>query len=267
MPKPTNDDLAMLKRHELFMRAIERPYYSFIKTSKNRYIKASADYYKEHGELSHKLFTIHSQEIKKAGEYYNAKTIRVFAKDFLKVVEPQLKRKHKSVKQLVIQYKQTDFERFIQRMLYFWLTTETANAAIETASTTRDDIRNAMAVSVADNQTNAQIAKKILRARGFSQFRADTIARTETHNAAMYAGKESANKLELESDVMLRKGWLSVEDSRTRNTHRFMNSHKLIPLNEKFNVAGDLMDRPGDPVGSAKNVIRCRCGLIYRVAE
>ena len=265
MPKPSKDDIAMLKRHELLMRAIERPYTAAIKLSKNQYIKAAADYYKIHGELPHNLYTVHALQLKYYGKLYNSKAIKVFAKDFLKTIEPQLRSDHKAAKLQIIEYKQTEFDRFIERMLYIWLTTETANAAIETAATTRADIRDAIAISVADNHSNAQTAKAILRTRGFSKWRADTIARTETHNAAMYAGKESANKLELETDVLLEKGWLSAEDKRTRNSHRFMVAHAFIRLSEKFKVGASLMDRPGDPKGEAKEVIRCRCGLKYKV--
>ena len=34
-------------------------------------------------------------------------------------------------------------------------------------------------------------------------------------------------------------------------------------MDEKFNVGGAEMDFTGDPAGGAKNVINCRCVIIY----
>jgi len=33
-----------------------------------------------------------------------------------------------------------------------------------------------------------------------------------------------------------------------------------VPLNENFNVDGEMLEYPGDPSGSAGNIINCRCG-------
>jgi hypothetical protein len=36
-----------------------------------------------------------------------------------------------------------------------------------------------------------------------------------------------------------------------------------IELGARFEVDGESLDRPGDPSGSAGNIINCRCGIIY----
>lgn len=106
-----------------------------------------------------------------------------------------------------------------------------------------------------------------MKVKGFSPFRAATIANTETHNAAMYALKENGKRVAREENLDLRKYWIPVEDSRTRDAHSAMASHDAIPLDALFTVGGEKMDRPGDPRASAKNVIRCRCTMAYSVAE
>jgi hypothetical protein len=36
----------------------------------------------------------------------------------------------------------------------------------------------------------------------------------------------------------------------------------VVPFNSKFSVGGESLQRPGDPNGSASNVINCRCSMI-----
>lgn len=63
------------------------------------------------------------------------------------------------------------------------------------------------------------------------------------------------------------KRWVPTRDDRTRRgpvfDHLAMENYPAIPLDYKFNVSGELMDRPGDPSASPGNVINCRCALIY----
>jgi hypothetical protein len=66
--------------------------------------------------------------------------------------------------------------------------------------------------------------------------------------------------------VQMLKEWLPTLDDRTRPAHAAMNGQPPIPLNEKFVVDGELMDRPGDPSASPANVIACRCALGYTEA-
>jgi hypothetical protein len=38
-------------------------------------------------------------------------------------------------------------------------------------------------------------------------------------------------------------------------------------MDEPFEVDGELLDYPGDPTGSAANVINCRCAVGYIVID
>jgi hypothetical protein len=100
----------------------------------------------------------------------------------------------------------------------------------------------------------------------FARYRAERIARTEIIGTSNWAGLASAQAAGIEDQV--RKRWISAFDERTRQTHIDMENHPAIGLNEKFEVPKlgggfDLMSYPGDPAGSAENVINCRCTIIY----
>jgi hypothetical protein len=112
-----------------------------------------------------------------------------------------------------------------------------------------------------------EIARNIRRVSQLTPYRAATIARTETHAAATFGSIESVREAEEELGVRMMKVWLPTLDARTRDAHAAMSGHPPIPLDEKFNVGGELMDRPGDPSASAENVIGCRCALAYEEAE
>lgn len=114
--------------------------------------------------------------------------------------------------------------------------------------------------------SNVEIVANI-RARipSLSLARASVIARTETHNAAMYASLETAK----ETGVVTRKQWVAAQDDRTRAepfSHREV-TPPVVLLAEPFDVGGEPLMYPGDASGSAANVINCRCALVYLVED
>jgi hypothetical protein len=241
------------------MLAIEAPYARAIIREKNRYISRVAEAYALDGTLPEALTFEHRQKMFDISSRYNKRTIRVFATDVynttIKNHLPNYEKKNEA------------FDKWLATIIAQWIANETAVAAVVTANTTRNDIRAAIQASVREGETNPQVVKKILKVKGFSAFRAVAIARTETHNAAMYANKESGKRLERDTGEQLNKVWIPVQDSRTRDSHSAMVNHSAIILDGLFTVNGDRMDRPGDPRGSARNVINCRCTLAYRVEE
>ena len=238
---------------------VETPYKRALIRAKNRYITAVSKAYELDGTLPEVLTFAHKKDMFKVQSFYDSKIIKLTALDVQRDIVKTLG--------VILEKKDDAFDRWLAFVLAQWIAEETAAAAIETALTTRSDIANAIAISVENNETSAQTAKKILKTKGLSPFRAETIALTETHNAAMYANKESGKRLSAETETELLKVWIPVQDSRTRDTHAAMSSHQPITMDSKFTVGRDRMDRPGDPRGSAANVIRCRCTMAYRVAE
>ena len=112
--------------------------------------------------------------------------------------------------------------------------------------------------------SNTQIASAIVdKFSGINLRRARTIARTETHNAAGFANHAYHEEVESNLGTRMFKKWVATEDERTRTHHAEMNSKPPIPMNEDFVVGGVKMKYAGDPKGGAKNVINCRCVIIY----
>jgi hypothetical protein len=116
-----------------------------------------------------------------------------------------------------------------------------------------------------EGSTVAQIStdiKKKINSRNFYKWQALRIARTETTTASNYAATVSAKV----SGVKMDKVWVSSQDNRTRRPpddiydHYNMNGVK-VKLEDNFNVSGQLLMYPGDPKGSAGNIINCRCSV------
>jgi hypothetical protein len=104
----------------------------------------------------------------------------------------------------------------------------------------------------------------------FTRIIATRIARTETTAAANLGAFQSANQ----AGVVLEKFWISAQDKRTRDgnpedwNHLRMNGKK-VGKDEAFEMRSNkgiinLMQYPGDPKGSAGNVINCRCTVAFR---
>lgn len=98
--------------------------------------------------------------------------------------------------------------------------------------------------------------------------RARTIARTEVVRAANVGHAEGAKTFPFE----VNKRWSAASDHRTRHSHRKINNIMIdevdrfkVPVykGDKPNGQVDNMLHPGDPDGSAANVINCRCRIIH----
>lgn len=86
--------------------------------------------------------------------------------------------------------------------------------------------------------------------------RARKIARTETATSVNYGTLETYASEGVESS-----SWNCVGDDRARQEHIDADG-KVAKIGESFNVGGEELGYPGDPDGSAENVINCRCFLV-----
>lgn len=134
----------------------------------------------------------------------------------------------------------------------------------QAASTSTDDIRRLLLAAQQDGLNEQSILAAGLKAKGLSAFRADTIARTETHNAASYASRAVADDIAREVGATMEKAWAAVRDERTRPAHAAMSATDYIPMDEAFDVDGEALDTPGDPSASPENTINCRCVEVRR---
>ena len=58
-----------------------------------------------------------------------------------------------------------------------------------------------------------------------------------------------------------------IAESGTRVWHKEMRAKDPIPLDAKYAVGGEWLDAPGDPSGSAWNIIQCRCESVHEQVE
>jgi SPP1 gp7 family putative phage head morphogenesis protein len=95
-----------------------------------------------------------------------------------------------------------------------------------------------------------------------SSYRAEMIARTETHGAANYGSQEAAKQ----TGLPLAREWLAAADDRTRETHREANG-QVVGMDDTFRVGDSDLAFPGDPSGPGEEVINCRCAVGYIVDD
>lgn len=118
--------------------------------------------------------------------------------------------------------------------------------------TTEKAVRAALVEGVQEEESIRKIAKRIQAVfQDASTHRAITIARTEVigaSNAAAEAGYAQGGAE--------KKGWLATRDDRVRDAHKAADG-QVVPINSTFRVDGEELRYPGDPNGSAKNVIMC----------
>lgn len=101
-------------------------------------------------------------------------------------------------------------------------------------------------------------AGRVLRQKfgQYSKSQAERLVRTEATNAANVATLQSAT--DMFGQENLQKEWMTAIDGRERSAHREADG-QIVDFKERFLVGGQLLFNPGDPAGSAKNVINCRC--------
>lgn len=143
-----------------------------------------------------------------------------------------------------------------------WARAHGAELAVNLTGRMRRRIADILAAGLAANLSPDQLRRQmqaiVPALPGISaRTRAELIARTELHNAAMRAQELEAQALASHGVIMV-KVWTATMDHRTRPAHRQANG-QVRQLNQDFNVGGARMSRPGDPRGGARNVIRCRC--------
>ena len=156
------------------------------------------------------------------------------------------------------------FAEFFQSLASAWVNQETIRRRITSViETTRTSIVRQVAAGQDEGLGIDAIARNVsTRIPAISRMRGAMIARTETHGAANFAMHQTAKQ----TGLTLVKEWVSAQDDRTREDHSEANG-QTVPIDEPFNVGGELLMYPGDSAGSAGNTINCRCVSIHRVSD
>lgn len=111
--------------------------------------------------------------------------------------------------------------------------------------------------------SQAQIDKMVEAYRKkYIRYRAETIARTEAGKAVSEAQEEALRQtmedVGFTADDVVRT-WHATRDSRTRDTHNYLNGKK-VKYNQPFkSSSGAFLRYPRDPNGPASEVVNCRC--------
>jgi uncharacterized protein with gpF-like domain len=157
-----------------------------------------------------------------------------------------------------------DFAETMTRLALSYVASEMIRRRITSvAETTRNQIVAAVARGYEDGLGQVGVASYIRDlVPSLSTFRANLIARTETHGAANFGATEAAK----ETGLDLRKEWISAEDARTRPDHSAANG-QVVGRDEPFRVGGSSLAYPGDPSGAADQTINCRCAVGWVVVD
>jgi len=248
--EPTADELRSVWRTQDFLTTrLEFQFRGRVQSILNKYARAAADAAENFGQnfsLETAISGIQGDLLKEFERQYR-RTIETFGKDFF----DGLNKSHK-----IIQTK--DQSGIFEGLLVRYINSNAAKKVQQVTETTRRIIKGAIAHAVDRNLGPEGMARTIIvRAGGAaSANRAATIARTETHNAAQF-GQQAASEA---TGLRFRKYWVAADDERTRPDHdeADRDSRANMVFNEQpFNVGGESLMYPGDPSGSAEQIINC----------
>lgn len=124
-------------------------------------------------------------------------------------------------------------------------------------------ILDSLNAGVAAGENNKQLAarvNRILTVTGSENWasRARTVAVTEVNRAYNMGAVALGQRADAADPRVLTKRWDSREDSRTRAAHVAADG-QTVPVFQPYMVDREQLMSPGDPSGSAHNVINCRC--------
>jgi len=204
-----------------------------------------------------------------AGKFKKAEADAVNA---IKAAKPRMQKRLESMAMEAAKFQQEEFKSHFcleikislgdiyKSALSLWARFQSAVMIKNISETTREIIKRTVNQGLDKGKSNQVIAKEIKeRLTGPSAAkRAIRIARTETHNATQRGSYETASQAPIEME----KEWGATEDARTRLTHNLADG-QVVAIDKPFTVGGIRMMYPGDPKGTAKEVINCRCVALY----
>lgn len=169
----------------------------------------------------------------------------------------------KSINKQIKEFTLRSFLSMFERTLLEWLFRNSSYRITSVKNTLTSYIQEILSFGIAEGKTISELATDLqtrINQRNFYRWQALRIARTETTAAANYASVVAADVSGVESE----KVWVSSHDARTRQppdskfNHYVMDAVR-VDYDKPFNVSGEMLEFPGDPKGSAGNVINCRC--------
>lgn len=118
------------------------------------------------------------------------------------------------------------------------------------------NVRDVTVRALEQGLTGPQLKTAIQDVTDFSEFRADTVGRTESMSAYNAGDHEGARALGDKGPV--EKVWMAAIDKRTRPDHREADG-QTVAFDEPFVVGGVQMQHPLAVGAPAEQVVNCRC--------
>lgn len=240
-------------RKQLLLRNnLEKRFNRRLKTLYRKFLNTSLYLYKEFG--------IYETEIaaQRLNEEFMPLILSHYKKIFLAIYKNNEQKYYDEKQEAFVFGRSIDFEAVVNE---YFATRQLILAGISNSIATR--ISKLIEDGRADNLTLPQIAKNVSdKFLPIGRSRAAMIARTETHNAASFSNHSYFKTTQANLGISMVKKWVATNDARTRQAHSIANG-QTVAMDEKFTVGGVEMDYAGDSSGGAKNVINCRCVIIY----
>lgn len=234
-----------------------------LKQVRSAFMKYNADFFDKLGRLQlsdwEQAAAVSDGYFQDAFKSIYKTTGTYYAEKIIKKLQPQ---KWESMNYWTYYFENYGKEKAAHRITWITHVTESEFKRI-----TRNVISQAIENGWGEEKAGRELRKEI----GFSEkYRADRIARTETVSASNAGNIEGAKSM----GMNLLKEWISAYDDRVRGSkpgdqfdHLSMNGVQ-VPMNEDFEVptadgGTEALEYPGDPNGSAGNVINCRCSVQF----
>lgn len=143
---------------------------------------------------------------------------------------------------------------------------EVASSVTNITRTQKDIIALKVARSIDEGMAIPKIADAIddMYLEQIIPNRSTVIARTEVIKSSN-AGQHTAAQA---TGLPVVRDWLATRDGRARQAHLDAErnpANKGVPLDGTFEVGGENLRFPGDPMGSPGNIIQCRCTVVQRI--
>jgi HK97 family phage portal protein len=142
----------------------------------------------------------------------------------------------------------------IVRFLDDWFTIR----AQQYNQTTIDAVGRVIKQGQNEGLTTREIAQRIEESGTLQEYRSMRIAATESVGLQNYSIIQAAKQ----SGVVQEKVWVSSRDTRVRDTHKEADG-QTVPLDDVFNVGGELMHHPADFEASVAESVNCRCAVNF----
>jgi len=156
---------------------------------------------------------------------------------------------------------------WMQRLQEF-AATEAGSRIVNVTDYTVEQVREVLQEGIQEGYGIEKIARELDKSPAINRVRARRIARTEIVSASNEGSMMGARSTSLN----LKKVWISTPDNRTRTFAEDGWGHlsadgEEVAMDEMFTRTGEPLRYPGDPNGSAGNVIQCRCAVAHKTYD